>query len=226
MSIHFLVLNMDKNLDRYTNISNQLNELNCSYTRIKAVNGFDMENDEDVKMILSPRKNLIGTIFKSVDTGKKWIYDGTIFKSFPNLNLLGHHGTKGLTLSNIKAFNTALQMNYEWFCILEDDSELNLEIYTKMKDFIINNNNYDIILMDKRNNGFGGACAIVYNKRIIPQLIYDLHPLSTFSIISSSFENTSNLWDWKLYKYINFINKNYISFPCVPSGNFKSTIDI
>jgi hypothetical protein len=32
--------------------------------------------------------------------------------------------------------------------------------------------------------------------------------------------------DWKLYNYINFINKNYISFPCVPSGNFKSTIDI
>ena len=97
-SLQFLILNMDKNQDRYNNISNMLNNLNCNFLKIPAINGYDMENDESAKQILAPRQHLMGKIFKSVETKKQWIYDGTILKSFPNLNLYGHQGTKGLTL--------------------------------------------------------------------------------------------------------------------------------
>ena len=227
-SIHFLVLNMDKNKDRLENISKNLNTYNLKFTRVKAINGFNMENDNDAKFILKPRQDVIGNLFQSVETKKKWIYDGTVNKSFPNLNLLSHYGTKGLTLSNIKAFVIAKNMNYEWFCILEDDAELDDNSYNKIKNFIQNKSNkkYDIVLLDGRHNGFGGTCAMLYNKRIIPKLIRDLHPLSNFSIRAANYgdKNLGNLWDWKLWKYVMYINKKFTTLSCVSSGKFISTI--
>ena len=156
---------MDKNKDRFHNISSQLNQLKCSYTRVPAIDGTTMETNEDVKKILAPRSHLIGAIFKSIDTKERWVYDGSVSRSFPNLNFFGHYGTKGLTLSNIKAFYIASNLNYEWFCILEDDSEINLNIYKKIITFISQNNNkkYDIVLLDARHNGCGGTwqCYII-----------------------------------------------------------------
>ena len=228
--VRFVVLNMDKNVERLKNISQNLKTYNIPFLRVRAINGYDMANDEDAKLLLAPRKHLLGAIFQSVETKKKWVYDGTIHKSFPNLNLFGHYGTKGLTLSNIKAFYiiSKLNMNYEWFCILEDDAELDDDSYNKIKGFVENqsNSNYDIVLLDVRHNGFGGTCAVMYNKRIIPSLICDLHPLSKFSILANHIgdRNLGNLWDWKLWKYLNFVNKNFTSLPCVSSGKFISTI--
>ena len=68
--------------------------------------------------------------------------------------------------------------------------------------------------------------AMLYNKRIIPRLIHDLHPLSKFSIFSDRVgdKNLGNLWDWKLWKYVIHINKNFTFLPCVKSCNFPSTI--
>lgn len=230
MNVHFFVLNMDKNLERYQNISNQLDNLHCDYSRIKAIDGFNMNNDDDVKQILKIRENLIGCIFQSVETKRKWIYDGSIFKSFPNLNLYGHQGTKGLTLSNIKAFNEALKMNYDWYCILEDDAEIDEISYNKIINFIRNpnNRNVDIVLLDDRHNGWGGTAGMLYNKKIISKLIDDLHPLSFFSITSTKYgdKNLGNVWDWKLWKYVQFVNKNFKILPCIKSGNFESTINI
>jgi GR25 family glycosyltransferase involved in LPS biosynthesis len=230
MSIYFFILNMDKNPERYQNISNQLNNLNCNYSRIRSIDGFNMDNDDDVKILLSPRKELIGNLFQSVETKRKWIYDGTIFKSFPNLNLYGHYGTKGLTLSNIKAFIQASKLNYDWYCILEDDSEIDKTSYDSIISFITNKNNenIDIVLLDARHNGWGGTAGMLYNKNIIFKLIEDLHPLSNFSITSTKYgdKNLGNLWDWKLWKYVIFINKNFKILPCIKSGNFKSTINI
>lgn len=230
MSIYFFILNMDKNPERYENISNQLNNLNCNFSRIRAIDGFNMDNDEDVKNLLSPRSELIGSFFQSVQTKKKWIYDGSIFKSFPNLNLYGHYGTKGLTLSNIKAFIDASKLDYDWYCILEDDAEIDKMSYYKIINFITNihNKNTDIVLLDARHNGWGGTAGMLYNKKIILKLIEDLHPLSKFSITSTNYgdKNLGNLWDWKLWKYIMFVNKNFKILPCIKSGNFKSTIDI
>lgn len=230
MSIHFFVLNMDKNLERYQNISNQLNNLQCNYSRIRAIDGFNMNDDEDALQILRIRENLLSNIFQSVETKRKWIYDGSVFKSFPNLNLYGHYGTKGLTLSNIKAFGEALKMNYNWYCILEDDAEIDQLSYNKIIRFINNSNNQniDIVLLDDRHNGWGGAAGVLYNKKIISKLIEDLHPLSFFSITSRRYgdKHLGNIWDWKLWKYVNYVNKNYRTLPCIKSGNFKSTINI
>jgi hypothetical protein len=195
---------------------------------VKAINGFNMENDREARFILKPRQDLLGTLFQSVETKRKWVYDGSISKSFPNLNLLSHYGTKGLTLSNIKAFAIANNINSEWFCILEDDAELDDMSYKKIKNFVQNkyNKRYDIVLLDGRHNGFGGTCAMLYNKRIIPRLIRDLHPLSNFSILAANYgdKNLGNLWDWKLWKYVMYVNKNFTTLPCVSSGKFVSTI--
>jgi hypothetical protein len=225
-----MVLNMKKNTDRLDYITQSLNQFECSYTIVEAIDGNTMENNEDVKKIIQPVPRLLGSIFKSIDTKKKWIYDGTISKSFPNLNLYGHYGTKGLTLSNIKALMMASKMNFEWFCILEDDAEINVDIYNSILNFLnkSENKNVDIILLDARHNGWGGTAGMLYNKRIIHKLIVDLHPLSKFSIFSSKLgdANLGNLWDWKLWKYVMYINKNFASFPCIPSGNFVSTITL
>jgi hypothetical protein len=230
MSIYFFILNMDKNTERYQNISNHLDSFNCNYSRIKAVDGFNMDNDDDVIELLQPRTELMNNLFQCIETKKKWLYDGTIFKSFPNLKLYGHQGTKGLTLSNIKAFIEASKLNYDWFCILEDDAEIDKNTYNKIMNFIsdINNINVDIVLLDARHNGWGGTAGMLYNKKIILSLIKDLHPLSLFSINSHKYGNKKlgNLWDWKLWKYVKFINKNFKTLPCVKSGNFKSTINI
>ena len=231
-SIHFLVINMDKNKDRLDILLPQLKNINCSYTIVKGIDGNNMENDEDAIKILSLPKNvenkLLGTTFHHIVTKETWTYDGTVSTSFPNLILNGHHGTKGLTLSNIKAFMIASKLDYRWFCVLEDDSEINMNIYNIIKKTSIINQNKDIILMDKRHNGWGGACATLYNKRIIETLIRDLHPMSFFSRNSHKIgdKNLGNLWDWKLWKYVSNINKNFTTCPCVPSGKFKSTIDL
>ena len=72
-STHFLVLNMDKNKDRLDHITKNLNTYNIPFTRVKAINGFNMENNNEAKIILKPRKDLLGTLFQSVETKKKWI---------------------------------------------------------------------------------------------------------------------------------------------------------
>jgi len=227
---HFMVLNMKKNKDRLDYISDSLNQFDCSYTIVEAIDGNTMESNEEVKKIIHPVPRLFGTIFQSIDTKKNWVYDGTISTSFPNLNLYGHYGTKGLTLSNIKAFMMADKMNFEWFCIVEDDAEINVNIYNSILNFInaSENKNYDIILLDARHNGWGGTAGMLYNKRIIHKIIIDLHPLSKFSIFADKLgdANLCNLWDWKLWKYVIHINKNFTTFPCIPSGNFVSTIAI
>jgi hypothetical protein len=229
-SLHFLVLNMKKNKDRLDIITESLDKLNITYTVVTAIDGSNMEDNEDVKKILKPVPRLFGSVFKSIETKRKWIYDGSISKSFPNLNLYGHYGTKGLTLSNIKALVIASNFNNEWFCILEDDAEIDIDIYNTIINFIEDDNNkkYDIVLLDNRHNGWGGTSGMLYNKRIINQLIVDLHPLSTFSILSHKLgdKNLGNLWDWKLWKYVMFVNKNFTNLPCIPSGKFVSTIEV
>jgi hypothetical protein len=228
MSLYFLVINLDKNEDRYSIISKNLSNLGCKFEKVRAVNGYDLSNDEDAQNLLLPRNYLIGKLFKSIDTKRTWVYDGSVEKSFPNLNLYGHYGTKGLTLSNIKCFEIACNLNYNWFCILEDDSLIDSDTLKTITNFVSdhNNNKYDIVLLDDRNYGWGGTCALLYNKRVVNTLKHQLHPLSNFSILSHKYgdENLGNLWDWKLWKYVNFINKKFTLLPCVKSGFFPSTI--
>lgn len=231
-SIHFIVLNMDKNTERMETISNMLNRFHCTFTRIAAIDGRQMEKDESAVALLKPRPSLLGKIFHNCEGPKHlhyWIYDGTMERSFPNANLNGHHGTKGLTLSNMKAFEFATTLPEDWICVLEDDAELTLLAYKQIIHCIQNPSNQkkDIIRLDARENGWGGTAGIIYNKRIIPIVLRDLHPLSNFSILSHKIgnKNLGNLWDWKLWKYITCINKNGLGLPCIKSGKFDSTIN-
>ena len=227
MIIHTIVLNMEKNKDRKECITNMLNSINCKYEIITAIDGSMMENNPDCIQLLNKRDYLIGTTFMCVDNKEEtWVYDGSVKKSFPNLYLNGHHGTKGLTVSNIKAFTIAKDIECDWLLLLEDDAELDIHVYNKIFNFANKNLHKDIILLDERANGWGGTAGMLYNKKILKTLIDDLHPLSEFSINSMNYGdyNLSNLWDWKLWKYVCYVNKNSICLPCIKSGKFVSTI--
>jgi GR25 family glycosyltransferase involved in LPS biosynthesis len=228
-SIYFFILNLDKNKDRYENISKNLDYLNIKYQRIKAIDGKNMSHDLYASKILAPVHHLLNKNFKCNEKNQIWIYDGTIEKSFPSLHLDGHFGTKGLTLSNLRAFEESLKLDYDWYCILEDDAEMNNDIYNKIISFINdpkNINQVDIVLLDKRDNGWGGTAGMLYNKKIIKQLINDLHPLSNFSITIEDKYKHTGLWDWKLWTYIKNNNIRYINLPIIQSGIFGSTINI
>lgn len=228
-SVCFVVLNMDKNTERLDSINKMFDEIGCHFTRIKAINGFDMQNDNDAKTLLRPRKDLFGKKFKNLSNGKMWVYDGTMASSWPNISLNGHHGTKGLTLSNLKAFEFGLKQNCKFLCVLEDDAVIDQNSYRKIISFVENpiNSNVGIVLLDARHNGWGGTAGMLYNSKILNQLLTDLHPLSIFSMSSERFgdKNLGNLWDWKLWKYCKYINKNFKTLPCIKSGMFVSEIN-
>ena len=235
--ILFIVINMDKNKERWGKISSSLEKIkekyNCDYIRISGVDGFNMENDESVQQLLKPRNNLLNKKFYFLEDKEEWIYDGSVSTSFPGLgwNKNNHRGTMGLTMSNIKCFDEIKKYDhkYNWYCILEDDSEIDEKIYNEIIKITKNDKNlHDVIILDKR--GKGGACAIQYNNRIIDNVIKDLHPLSEFSIINSMWSrgaaDMTNLWDWKLWAYLDKFNIKHIVHPLVPSGKFISEISI
>jgi hypothetical protein len=221
---------MDKNKERYENIKKTLDKITdkhgTEHIRISGIDGFNMEDNREVEYILGNKVNLIGKNFMSIDQKKVWKYDGTVNKSFPGLHLNGHHGTKGLTLSNMKAFYKIRDdlQEYEWFCILEDDAVMSNDIYTQMIKNIEDNKSLDIMVFD--NRGRGGTSAVLYSKRIIDKVIGNMHPLSVFSIINEmKYKRGSNLWDWKLWSYMDNYKIKNGTFPLVPSGKFPSEID-
>jgi hypothetical protein len=227
-----MCLNMDKNIDRWLNIEKILieikNKYNVNYIRIPAIDGNTMDDNDEVRNILQIRPNLLNTEFKCIESNDQWIYDGSISKSFPGLIRDNHLGTKGLTLSNMKAFSTIkdIYKNYKWYLILEDDAEItikefsNFRLITKYGKF----NNYDVVLLDNRG-GKGGTCAMMYKNNIIDKLIEHMHPLSNFSIINEeTYKKGANLWDWKLWVFLDNYNIKYKIKPLFKSGKFKSTI--
>jgi len=139
-NIHFLILNMNKNKDRWQKMVNILNKLNISYSRIEAVDGFKLEknNDSIVKHILSKRNDLINTVLKCNTFDQSWNYDGTIKTSFPGLNINGNEGAKGLIISNMKAFDDCLKINNEYIYGLNDDNTKQINEYHSYLD-----NNFD-----------------------------------------------------------------------------------
>ena len=229
MSIYFLVLNMNKNPERYENITSMLNKTGCLFSRIEAIDGSSIEYNKDCKQILKCRPHLLNNTFKCISSNEEWVYDGGPATSFPGLNLHGHQGTKGLTLSNLKAFEKARQMDYNWYCILEDDAEITKEIYDKLLAFINNEKtrDTDMVLLDVRNYGFGGTAGMLYNKKILECLIKDLHPLSEFSLHMEEKHGLCNLWDWKLWTYLKHGNPSIKiqNLPCIPCADFASTIN-
>ena len=180
---------MKKNIDRYSFLKTQFDSLKkkneIKYIRVEAIDGFNLNESEEVKNIIGIRNDLIGLEFKCSENNSTWIYDGTINKSFPGLHLNGHYGTKGLTLSNLKVFNKIKNElnNYEWYCVFEDDARINNDKYKKIKKLIKKVDslaiNIDVIILDTIRKG--GASAVLYNKRIIDTLLSEMHPLSDIS---------------------------------------------
>lgn len=231
-SLHFFVLNMKKNPERYANLEPMLQSIGCSYSRVEAIDGNAMNTCPDCAEILCPRPELIGKELKSKAFNQTWIYDGTIDKSFPGVSLGGHGGAKGLVVSNMKAFKHALLLDYSWYCILEDDAIIDKECYQKILNFIHcpDNQHIDVVLLDDRHYGWGGTAGVMYHKRCISQMYDGLHPLSKFSITMEDTYNLGTLWDWKLYRYIIYNEHprkiNYATLPCIKSGMFESTISV
>ena len=231
-TVLFLVINMYKNKNRYFHISKQLNMLqqryNFKYIRVEGVDGFKLEEDPWVKTMLRPRTHLLGNTLTCLESNDSWVYDGTIATSFPGLHYHGHWGSKGLTMSNLKCYTTIQEKypDYNWYCILEDDSEITEEIYTKINQLVKSNPQTDIILLDARFDGRGGTAGMIYNDRIIDHMLQHLHPLSEFSIVNESRwdERANNVWDWKLWHYIDTFNIKNISCPIIHSGKFISMI--
>jgi len=216
---------MDKNTERREEIEHRLKRINIyNYSRIVGVDGFNMNANDKCVQLLQPIGKLVGQEFDY--SGYKFLYDGSIEKSFPYLYVNGHHGTKGLTMSNLIAFNESLQIDKDWICILEDDAEIDENSLNTILNFINDaaSNQYEIILLDNRSNGWGGTAGMLYKKSSIPKIMTDLHPLSDFSINN---QNTiANLWDWKIWRYINEQKISFTNLPCINSGRFDSTINI
>jgi len=57
-------------------------------------------------------------------------------------------------------------------------------------------------------------------------MIKKLYPLSDFSITNEDkYKKGTNLWDWKLWVYLDNFNIKHTAYPLVPSGKFKSQIN-
>ena len=231
-SIYFMIINMSKNKDRWDIINKSFKDLkakyNLDYTRIEGVDGRNMDNDNSIYDILKPREDLISRTFICKENKNRWTYDGSIKNSFPGLHLDGHHGTKGLTMSNLKCFKHIKdeQLDFKWYCIIEDDSIFNDEIYRKILHIIHNNKDIDVILLDDR--GRGGTSCLLYKNTIIDKLYKDLHPISDFSIENSEGKyggSSINLWDWKLWVYFDNKDINNKTIKLVKSGEQGSTIN-
>ena len=231
--IFFFVINMNKSKDRYQVISDSLDKIGCKYERIEAVDGTNMELDVYAKNLLACKTKLLNTKMECLAFNQCWLYDGSIQKSFPGLNMYGHYGTKGVTISNLRAYQRAMEIDCKWFGVLEDDAVINKNIYKDISSFLNKkeNTNMDIILLDSRCDGWGGAAGILYNKSKINYFFEHLHPLSKFSIRMESIHKCACLWDWKLWAFIkqtdpSYKSINFTRFPCISSGKFKSTIDV
>ena len=232
----FLIINMNKNKDRWNTInhsfkqlqSNLKNKLNINYIQVPGIDGRRMTNNRQVRQILFPNPTLMGHQFICKEFNQHWIYDGSIEKSFPGLNLKGHYGTKGLTLSNLKAFDIILKKYsfYKWYIILEDDAIINKDSINKINQTILQiDPTIQIIVID--NRGKGGTAGIIYHKDVIWKVIKHMHPLSKFSIENESkISGKTNLWDWKLWTFLDYFNIKYQVIPILKNGQFSSTINL
>jgi len=227
MSIYIFVLNLDSNKDRWIFMKNQLDKLDCKYERINACNGYQMEKNEDqdhYEKLLYNRNNAIGREFICYESKDNWIYDGSLEKSWPGLHLKGHYGTKGLTLSNLDAFNKGQELNYDYYLILEDDAEISIREYEKIKELIAEQKFMDIFLLDERSNGLCGTAGMLYKRNVLKQLATDLEPTSEYSINFEKENKYTNLFDWKILTYIKWKKMKYLNYGLLKSGKFKSTI--
>ena len=115
--------------------------------------------------------------------------------------------------------------HYEWYIILEDDAIINKKSVKKINQTISQiDPSIQVIVIDDR--GKGGTARIVYRNDVIRKVIKHMHPLSMFSIENESkISERANLWDWKLWLFLDHFNIKYEVIPLLKNGKFPSTID-
>jgi len=213
------VINLDRSSDRMQIIDSAFRSLNCDYIRVKGIDGKTMDSDTQIAEEFFT-DYLSGVLqVESIEDGNKWTFDKTVPSSgFFHLFRNGHHGAKGLILSNLRAMKMgAANVGKDWIVICEDDCNITQNMLDTINSAVYSDE--DIVWLDQR--GKGGACCVMYRRKILDELIKDLHPLSEFSKNC----DFSNLWDWKLFRYEKTGKFRFRYIPCVQSGKFKSTID-
>lgn len=131
-----MTISLPRSTDRFKHLFYQLNQLNPvpNVLHLEGVDGWQLNSDAFTRRILQTQPNLIDRIMYDnlhIDKStESWTYDGAIESSFPGLFKNGHHGTKGLTMSNLKCLYNALILHqYDWLVVLEDDAEMNQQVY-------------------------------------------------------------------------------------------------
>ena len=225
MEYHFelYTLNLADSTERMRKIEHDLRDSpRLRMTRIEAVKGSDLKNVPDAPF-LDNYTHLVGSSMHSHEFKQTWVYDGTLDTAFSGLNLHGHDGYKGLTLSNLRAMEAAIaSKNPEpWLCIAEDDARLPKEVIQEIEDTITTTTDHDIVWFDSR--GLGGTSLVCYHKSVLPQVVKHMHPLSDFSRTYEERFQRANLWDWQLGSYTTH-NHRLKVHPLVKSGDFISLI--
>ena len=113
---------------------------------------------------------------------------------------------KALYMTNLKAIEKSLNMDYEWFMIIEDIHSINNLIYNKIINFLKNIKDTDFIYLDNRfkKKEYKYTLPYVFNNKIKNTLISELIPISYK--LSNFIHGNNNLWNLLLDKYIK--NKN------------------
>ena len=218
--LHIFYLNSENDEIKNEFIIKNLKKLNCSFTRIEKINENNLFNDEFCKKILKPNEKLIGKKIcyfeyennleniennienKIIQCKEKWIYDGSIEKSFPFMSLdKKSNNMKALYMTNLKAIEKSLNMDYEWFMIIEDIHSINNLIYNKIINFLKNIKDIDFIYLYNHFNRekYKYIFPFIYKKQITKNLKLSLNPLN----YNSNFLHCKyNLWNFALNYYI------------------------
>ena len=142
----------------------------------------------------------------------------------------GYKGYKGLQMSNIAVFDHAIQNNYEYIVILEDDAEPPQNFKEIVLGAIAKQPGSQVINMDSRNHEGGewGCCtsAVLYHQSVFRVMRQELDPATSMTM--KTFKRKYNydcLFDYLVPKIIAEHKMLSSSIPTVPSGRFVSDIN-
>ena len=177
-------------------------------------------------------------------------YDKNYIDNWPCL--IGHPGTKGLQLSNLKIFKylDILQDNEvpEWIGIFEDDAKIPHNFNKIINYTLMKYPNVKVVNFDDRgkcNEGnYSGSCTVLvlYHKSLLKLLIKELDYKTSIHMNNSKKWNRSEknicyrkgkilpsscscLWDWYLFDLLKTENIPMVGVPVVGSGDFETTIN-
>ena len=186
-------------------------------------------------------------VVEAVDS--RTYYDKDYIDNWPCL--IGHPGTKGVQLSNLKIFKylDILPDNEvpEWIGIFEDDAKIphnfnKIINYTLMKYPYVKVVNFDDRGKCNEGNYSGCCCSLMlYHKSLIKLLIKELDYKTSIHMNNSKKWNRSGenkcyrqgeiltsscscLWDWYIFDLLKTENIPMVGVPVVGSGDFDTTI--